>query len=325
MCWRRSGAGVERLADHLEHVDRRDLELGRLGTTRTEARIESTSRSSRSTWSSAPRCQPARAARRSGSRDSPSVERRLLGQQVGVGADDRERRPQLVGHEGDELDRGPRRCALSSSTRASASGCRRPFSTIPARRSAIARQLGARRRREVARLLGLDVEHADDLVVPGERHRQHRGDEPPLVDAADPQEARVGRHVRDDQRLARRGDAAGDALAERDAGPADLVAVEAVRGRERQVGSVAVEQVERRDARRGARRASRRRPSRAARPRSGRWSPGGRPGGGSGAARAAPRPPPDRGRGPSSRSRYKGTKPMPPRRLRDGRGRGPKR
>ena len=44
-----------------------------------------------------------------------------------------------------------------------------------------------------------------------------------------------------------RGDAARDALAERDAGPADLEAVEAVRRRERQVRSVAVEQVERGD------------------------------------------------------------------------------
>ena len=43
------------------------------------------------------------------------------------------------------------------------------------------------------------------------------------------------------------GDAAGDALAERDPGPADLVAVEAVRRGQRQVRSVAVEQVERGD------------------------------------------------------------------------------
>ena len=43
------------------------------------------------------------------------------------------------------------------------------------------------------------------------------------------------------------GDAAGDALAERDARPADLEAVEAVRGGQRQVRSVAVEQVERGD------------------------------------------------------------------------------
>ena len=43
------------------------------------------------------------------------------------------------------------------------------------------------------------------------------------------------------------GDAAGDALAERDPRPADLEAVEAVRRGQRQVRSVAVEQVERGD------------------------------------------------------------------------------
>ena len=100
---------------------------------------------------------------------------------------------------------------------------------------------------EPARPLGLDVEHADDLVVPGQRHAEHRGDEPALVDAADPQEARVGLDVGDDQRTLGRRDVAGDALAERHARPADLEAVEAVRRGERQVRSVPVEQVERGD------------------------------------------------------------------------------
>src|SRR5687768_10127991 len=44
--------------------------------------------------------------------------------------------------------------------------------------------------RELAPTDRLDVEHADDLVVPDERHRAHRG-EPQLVDAADPVKARV--------------------------------------------------------------------------------------------------------------------------------------
>ena len=79
--------------------------------------------------------------------------------------------------------------ATSCSTCASASAWRRPFSTIPARRSAIARQLRDVAVGEVAVGLGLDVEDADDLVVPGERHGQHRVDEPALVDAPDPQEA----------------------------------------------------------------------------------------------------------------------------------------
>ena len=52
-------------------------------------------------------------------------------------------------------------------------------------------QLGDVGRAEQPRLLGLDVEDADDLVVPAQRHAEHRRDEPLLVDPADPQEARV--------------------------------------------------------------------------------------------------------------------------------------
>ena len=55
--------------------------------------------------------------------------------------------------------------------------------------------------------------------------------------------------VGDDERLARLRDAAGHAFAERHPGPADLVAVEAVRRGERQVGSVPIEQVQRGDVR----------------------------------------------------------------------------
>ena len=216
------------------------------GTTRTEARIESTSRSSRSTCSSAaamprrPLLTPGDVARR------PALQRRFLRQQVGVGADHRERRAQLVGHEGDQL--APRLVDAPGARRRAP----RPR-LLAALLDDAGQQVGDRAKlgdvagREVARLLGLDVEDADDLVVPGERHGQHRGDEAPLVDAADPQEARVGADVRDDQRLAGGGDAAGDALAERHPGAADLVAVQAVRGRQRQVRAVAVEQVERRD------------------------------------------------------------------------------
>ena len=102
---------------------------------------------------------------------------------------------------------------------------------------------------EGPRLLGLDVEDADGLVVPGQRHGQHRRHEAALVDAADPQEARVGPDVRDDQGFAAGGDAAGHALAERHARPADLEPVEAVGRGQRQVRSVPVEQVERGDIR----------------------------------------------------------------------------
>ena len=137
--------------------------------------------------------------------------------------------------------------ALSASTRASASDCWRPFSTIPASRSATALSWATSDELNVRGSLGLDVEHADGLVVPGQRHAQHRGDEPALVDAADPQEARVGLDIGDDQRLLMGRDAAGHALAERHAGPADLEPVEPVRGGERQVRSVPVEQVQRGD------------------------------------------------------------------------------
>ena len=75
---------------------------------------------------------------------------------------------------------------------------------IPASRSATAPSWATSCVAEVARLLGLDVEDADGLVVPGERNGQHGGHEAALVDAADPQEPGVGLDVGDDQRLARR-------------------------------------------------------------------------------------------------------------------------
>ena len=100
---------------------------------------------------------------------------------------------------------------------------------------------------EVSLRLGLDVEDADDLVVPGQRDRQHRGDEAALVDATDPQEAGVGLDVTDDRGSTVGRHATGNALAERDAGTTDLEPIQAVRGGEGQVRSVAIEQVERGD------------------------------------------------------------------------------
>ena len=162
--------------------------------------------------------------------------------------DDRERRPQLMGHERDQL--GPGVVDLLQ-LRRSLLG----LALHPALLDDAAQEVGDRAevghvgRREVPRLLGLDVEHADRSVVPDERYRQHRGDEPFLVDAADPQEALVPADVRNHQRLARRRDAAGDAASERDPRPPDLVAVEAVRRGKRQVLRIAIEEVERRHAR----------------------------------------------------------------------------
>ena len=100
---------------------------------------------------------------------------------------------------------------------------------------------------EGAPLFRLDVQHADRLVVPGERHGQHRGDEATLVDAANPEEPGIGLDVLDHDGFPRLRDTTGHALAERDAGPLDLKPVESVRRRERQVRSISIEQVERGD------------------------------------------------------------------------------
>ena len=88
-------------------VDGLQLAAGWSGTTRTDSRIESTSRSRRSIWSTVPGVPrgaglaPLDVARRA------ADERRLLGEQVRVRADDGERRPQLVGDERDQLRRAP--------------------------------------------------------------------------------------------------------------------------------------------------------------------------------------------------------------------------
>src|SRR4029079_7698894 len=74
-----------------------------------------------------------------------------------------------------------------------------------------------------------------------------RADEPPLVDAADPQEAGIVLDVRDDEGELGLCDRARYALAERHARPTDLEPVEAVGRCERQVRSITVEEVERGD------------------------------------------------------------------------------
>ena len=249
--------------------------------------MESTRRSSRSICSSVARCQAARVWRRVRSRDGPAAQRRLVGEQIGVGADDRERRAQLVGDQRDEL--AARLVdGLEGLDPGLGLGLLAALLDDPGQQVGDRSELGDVGLAEVARLLGLDVEDAHDLVVPGQRHRQHRGDEPALVDPADPQEARVGLDVRDDQRPPVGRHAAGDALAERDAPGRSGTG----RGRwwRRGSGTLRRDRAGRaRRRRRGAHRASGRRPSRAARPRSAPWSPGGRPRAGSGAARAGQR------------------------------------
>ena len=79
-----------------------------------------------------------------------------------------------------------------------------------------------------------------------ERHRQHRR-ESLDVEAADPGEARIDRDVLDRDRLARRGDTAGDPLADREADPPDLGPIEAVRRSQRQSRLLAIGEIERAD------------------------------------------------------------------------------
>ena len=175
-------------------------------------------------------------------------ERRLVREQVRVGAHDRERRPQLVGHEGDQLGPG-------AIERDELLDLRLGLGLEPALLDDAGEQVRDRGQlgdvgvAELAVRLGLDVEHADDLVAPRERHGQHRVHEAALVDAAHPQEAVVLADVGRRDRLAHRGHPPGDPLAEGHDRPADLVAVEAVRGGEPEVQPVAVEEVERGDVR----------------------------------------------------------------------------
>ena len=101
-----------------------------------------------------------------------------------------------------------------------------------------------------------------------EGHRQHRGDEPLLVDAADPQEALVLADVRDHERLARLGHATGHARPRTAPAPGRSGSD---RGRSSRRGSGSPRRGRAGTATRRspeARRASRRRPSRAARPMS---------------------------------------------------------
>src|SRR6266478_5026407 len=89
----------------------------------------------------------------------------------------------------------------------------------------------------------LDVKDADDPIVPDERDRQHSG-ETLDVEAADPGEPRIDRHVVDRDRLAGRRNPPGDALPEPEADLADLASIEAVRRGERQPRACPVGEIE---------------------------------------------------------------------------------
>ncbi len=95
---------------------------------------------------------------------------------------------------------------------------------------------------EGPRLDGLDVDHADDRVVPRQRHREHRH-ELRLVEAGHPFEARVHTNVRRCDRPADQGSATGQALAHGQRDRADLIAVQAVRGGQPQLRRVTLHQV----------------------------------------------------------------------------------
>ncbi len=168
-----------------------------------------------------------------------ALERRVVAEQLRVRPDDRERRPQLVGDERDQL----RACLVDLAQLLEPLLCLGLLAALlhdPGQKVGDRLELRDIGVAEQPLALRLDVEDADDLIVPRERHAEHRRDEPALVDAADPQEAVVGPHVGDDERLAARRDPAGDALAERDPGAADLVSIEAVRRGQGQGGSIAI-------------------------------------------------------------------------------------
>ena len=166
-------------ADDRGEVHRHELARRASGRTRRLSRIESTVWSMRSTWASASRSQSAAS-----------------------GCSDAWMRPPSSSTYARTTASGVRSACVTTATRlARASSIARSAFDLrlglgmeaalldeageEARERLEERDVGGR---ELARLDGLDVEHADDLVVPDERDRAHRG-EPRLVDAADPGEA----------------------------------------------------------------------------------------------------------------------------------------
>ncbi len=168
---------------------------------------------------------------------------RHLGQQVDVHADHGERRPQVVGHDRQQLGPGGVERRQLGEPRLDLGG-----------EPALLHDPREQRRdrpQEVDLLLtedprraGLDVEHADHLAMPLERDRQHAGERLD-VEAADPGEPVVERHVLDGDRLAAGGDPPGDALAPGEADPAHLRGVEAVGRSQRETRVLVVGEVER--------------------------------------------------------------------------------
>ena len=170
----------------------------------------------------------------------------LAAQQLDVGAHDRERRPQGVRHDRHEVGPGLVDGAQRLDLRLAASAWRRLFSTSAARRPASV----SRKRRlagENSRGSTVWTLRTPTTCSSQTSGTEHHRREARLVDAADPGEARVVVDVRADDRAARLGGDARDALAHGQASHADGVVVEAVRRREGHAAAVAVGEVERAD------------------------------------------------------------------------------
>ena len=97
--------------------------------------------------------------------------------------------------------------------------------------------------RERPRLGRLDVENADQAVVPRQRNGEHRR-QTRHVEAGNPLEVGIDANVGDLDWTSLGCGQPGDALADAEVDTADLVAVQAVRGGKRQAGAVPVEKVE---------------------------------------------------------------------------------
>ena len=209
--------------------------------------MESTSRSRRSICSSVAWCQAAAGASSLDVARLAAGQGRLLGQQVGVGADDGQRGAQLVGDQGDELGAG-----LVDGLERLDPGFGLATAGGPSRRC---RRAGRRPRRAGRRRPGVNSRGCSvwTLSTPTTWSCQVRGTL--SIEATNRRWSMPRTHRKRGSALtsgmtcgAMAGrDVAGHALAERHPRPADLVAVEAVRRGERQVRSVAVEQVQRGD------------------------------------------------------------------------------
>ena len=169
LCWRTSGS--------IESATSRIAASTSVGTTtaghvrddpdrledRVDEAVEALDLGERGVVPGGPLGAPVRVAR------VAALERRVVGEQLRVGPDDGQRRAQLVGDERDQL-------AAGLVDPAKVGDARLGLDLLAALLDDAREQVGDRPElgdvagREVARLLGLDVEHADDLVVPAERH-----------------------------------------------------------------------------------------------------------------------------------------------------------